>query len=224
MLSTYLYMPREGHMDAVVHVVSYLVQHHNLRVAADICAFIKTDWKSMYGDVKEVLPSGAPVPHGKEVDLRLFVDSDHAGEQLTLCSMAGFVTYLNMSPIVWFWKHQPTVESIVFGAEFVVMEKGIETCHGLRYKMRMMGFPLSGLTSVYGNIILIVHSTQCPESVLKKKSNSISYHVVRESTAMRESTIGHVPSVENPADICKKVVSSGKNQHCLMILSCLEVE
>jgi hypothetical protein len=31
-------------------------------------AFIKTDWKSMYGDVEEIIPPGAPVPHGKEID------------------------------------------------------------------------------------------------------------------------------------------------------------
>jgi hypothetical protein len=42
--------------------------------------FIKTDWRSMYGDVKEMIPSYAPIPSGKDVDLRLFVDSDHAGQ------------------------------------------------------------------------------------------------------------------------------------------------
>jgi hypothetical protein len=31
--------------------------------------FIKTDWKSMYGGVKEMIPSDAPVSGGKEVDL-----------------------------------------------------------------------------------------------------------------------------------------------------------
>jgi hypothetical protein len=36
----------------------------------------------MYGDLKEMLPSDAPVPRGKEVFLRLFVDSDHAGGKL----------------------------------------------------------------------------------------------------------------------------------------------
>jgi hypothetical protein len=30
--------------------------------------------------VKELVPSDAHVPYGKEVDLRLFVDSDHAGK------------------------------------------------------------------------------------------------------------------------------------------------
>jgi hypothetical protein len=49
--------------------------------SVDMGAYSKTDWKSMYGDVKEMTPPDAPVPLGKEVDLRLFVDSDNAGEQ-----------------------------------------------------------------------------------------------------------------------------------------------
>jgi hypothetical protein len=96
--------------------------------------------------VKEMITFYAPVSHGKEVELRLFVDSDHAGEQSTRRSRTGFVIYLNMAPIVWFSKHQPTVESSVFGVEFVAVKNGIETCRGLCYKLRMMGVALSGPT------------------------------------------------------------------------------
>jgi hypothetical protein len=115
-------------------VCAYLALHHNSRVVSDptypsvdMGAFINTEWKSMYGDVNEMSPPGAPVPRGKEVDLRLFVDFDHAGEQFTRRSRTGYVIYLNMAPITWFSKHQPTVESSVFGAEFVAMKNGIET-------------------------------------------------------------------------------------------------
>jgi hypothetical protein len=62
----------------------------------------------------------------------------------------------------------------------------------------------------------IVHNTQWPESVLNKKSNSICYHAVRESAAMGESIIGHVTSVDNPADIFTKVVSDGKKRNHLI--------
>jgi hypothetical protein len=155
----------------------------------------------MYGDAKEIIPSDAPVPRGKEVDMRLFVDSDHAGEQFTRRSMTEFVIYLSMAPIVWFSKRQPTVESRVFGAEFVAMKNGIETCRGLCYNLKMTDVALSGPTFVYGDNMSVVHNTHRPESVLKKKSNSICYHAVRESAAMGESIIGHVHSVDNPADI-----------------------
>jgi hypothetical protein len=133
-LATYICLPREGHLEAIFHVSVYLGLYHNSRVVfyptypvVDMGTFIKTDWKSMYGDVKEMIPSDSPVPCGKEVDLRFFVDSDHAGEQFTRCSRTGFVIYLNMAPIVWFSKLQPNVESSVFGAEFVAMKNGIET-------------------------------------------------------------------------------------------------
>jgi hypothetical protein len=176
MLSTYLCLPREGHLGAVFHVFAYLGLHHNARVvfdpthpAVDMGTFINNDWKSMYGDVKEMIPSDAPVTHGKEVDLRLFVDSDHAGEQFTRRSRTGFVIYLSMAPVVWFSKRHPTVESSVFGAKFVAMKNGIETCRGLRYKVRMMGVDLSGPIFVYGDKMSVVHNTQRPEYVLKKK-------------------------------------------------------
>jgi hypothetical protein len=151
--------------------------------------------------------------------LPLFVDSDHAGEQFTRRSRTGFVIYLNMAPIVWFSKRQPGVESSVFGAEFFAMKNGIETCCGLRYKLRIMGVAFSGPTFVYGDNMSVVHNTQWPESVLKKKSNSIFYHAVSESAAMGESIIGHVPSVDNPADICTKVVPGGqKRNHLIRLL------
>jgi hypothetical protein len=190
-LSTSLCMPHEGHLDAVFHLFAYLSLHHNARVVfdptypdVDMRAFIKTDWKPMYGYVNEVIPSNAPVTRGKAIDLRRFVDSDHAGEHLTRRSRKGFVIYLNMAPIVWFSKRQPTVESSVFGAEFVAMKNGIEITRGLRYKLRMMGVTIDGPTYVYGDNMSTVHNTHRPESFLKNKSNTICYHAMWESTAM----------------------------------------
>jgi hypothetical protein len=96
------------------------------------------------------------------------------------------------------------------------MKNRIETCRGLCYKLRMMGVSLSGPTFVYGENIAVVHNTHYPEYVLKKKSNSICYHAVRELAAMGDSLIGHVASVENPADICTKVVEVWQNHNHLI--------
>jgi hypothetical protein len=222
-LSTFLCMPREGHLDAVYHLFAYLSLHHNARVVfdstypdADMRAFIKTDWKPMCGDAKEAIPPNAPVTRVKSIDLRIFVDSDHAGEHFKRRSRTGVVVYLNMAPIVWFSKRQPTVEASVSGAEFVAMKTGLETTRGLRYKLRMMGVAIDGPIYVYGNNMLVVHNTQRPESLLNKKSNTICYHAVRESAAMGVSIIGHIPSVNNPADICTKAVPGGQKRDQLI--------
>ena len=89
----------------------------------------------------EAIPTNMPKPLGKEVDLRMMVESDHAGDKQTRRSRTGFLIYCNMALIIWQSKRQPTIETSVFGAEFVAMKHGIKMLRGLRYKLRMMGFP-----------------------------------------------------------------------------------
>jgi hypothetical protein len=106
----------------------------------------------------------------------------------------------------------------VFGAEFVVTTNWIETCLGICYKLKILGVLLSGPMFVYGENMYVVHKTQRPEYVLNKNSKYMCYHVVRTSVAMRESIVGHVPSVHNTADIFTKVVPGGQKWHHLIRL------
>ena len=57
-------------------------------------------------------------------------------------------------------KKQPTVESSVFGAEFVALKHGIEELCALRYKLRMMGVPLTGPSYAFGDNMSVIHNTQ----------------------------------------------------------------
>ena len=52
--------------------VRTIVPHHRHE------CFKPNDWKSFYGNVKESIPSNAPELRGKDVDVQLYVDSDHA--------------------------------------------------------------------------------------------------------------------------------------------------
>jgi hypothetical protein len=80
----------------------------------------------------------------------------------------------------------------------------------------MMGVAIDSPTYIYGDNMSVVHNTQRPESVMKKKSNEICYQIVRESAAMGESIIGHIPSVNNPTDICTKAVPGGQKRDHLI--------
>ena len=223
LLASHLALPRDGHLDAVLHIFGYLKKKHNSRVVLDptypeidMGMFKKCDWKDFYGDAVEAIPPNAPEPRGKEVDLRLFVDSDHAGEKLTRRSRTGYIAFLNMAPIAWFSKKQTTIETSVFGAEFVAMKTAMDAMRGLHYKLRMMGIPLSGPTFFYGDNMSVIHNTQRPESQLRKKANAISYHAIREAVAMGELLTGHIRSEENPADLCTKVIPGGVKRNYLL--------
>jgi hypothetical protein len=170
----------------------------------------------MYGDVKEAVPPNTPKPRGKDVDLRMCVDSDHAGDKRVRRSRSGFLIYLNMAPTTWYSKKQSTIKTSAFGAKFVAMKQGLETLRGIHYKLRMMGVEVLGPSYIYGNNMLVIHNTQRPESVLKKKSNSVCYHAFREAVAMGECLMGDVLTYDNPADICTKIIPGGQKRDHLV--------
>ena len=143
-------------------------------------------------------------PHGQSVNIRMYVDSDHAGEKRTRRSRTGFFVFINQGLMQWISKRQATIETSVFGAEFVAMKVGMESLRGLRYKLRMMGVPINGPSLVYGDNMSVIYNSQSPESTLKNKCNSIAYHACRESVAMGKSLTGHVPTNSNVADLATK--------------------
>ncbi len=125
---------------------------------------------------------------------------------------------MNLTPITWYSKKQSTIETSVFGAEFVAMKQGMETLRCIRYKLRMMGVTLSGPSFIYGDNMSVIHNMQRPESTLKKKSNSVCYHAVREAVAMGECLTGHVSTHDNPTDICTKIMPGGQKRDHLVSL------
>ena len=107
-------------------------------------------------------------------------------------------------------KKQTTVETSSFGSEFVAMKQCTEYIRGLRYKLRMMGVPVLGPTFVFGDNQSVLYNTTLPDSTLKKKAQSICYHFVREGVARNEWRTGYIRTIENPADVLTKPLSSTK--------------
>jgi hypothetical protein len=140
MLSSYLACPCEGHLENALNVMGYLQLKHNSRLIFDPAypdidqtAFLSFEWTEFYGNMEEAIPPGMPPPLGKDVDLHLMVDSDHAGEKRTQRSRTRFIIFCNLAPIIWLSKQQATIETSDFGAEFVAMKHGIKTLRRLRY-------------------------------------------------------------------------------------------
>ena len=100
LLSSHLAYPREGHIEAALHVMDYLKQKHNSRLVFDP-TYLKTnetilkdcDWKDFYGDAEEAITPNTPNPCGKDVDLRDKVDSDHAGDEETRLPRTGYLIF-----------------------------------------------------------------------------------------------------------------------------------
>ena len=84
----------------------------------------------------------------------MFVDSDHAEDKVLCRPRSGYLIYVNN----WFSKKLSTVETSVFGAEFVAMIKGRDALRGLRYKLKITGILISGPSYIHGNNMSVVHN------------------------------------------------------------------
>jgi hypothetical protein len=183
LLSRFFPCPCEGHLQQEFHVFGYLKEHAQSRMvfnetepAIDQLCFWVVDWSEFYPDAEEAIPQDAPEPRGVLVVTSCFIDSDHAGCRLTQRSHTGVLIFVNNAPILWHSKRQNTVESLMFGSEFVTLQTAVDMIEGLWYKLRMMGIPLDGKTLVFCDNEGVVKNTTAPEYPLncKKKNTWLS--------------------------------------------------
>ena len=211
MLATFNSMPRKGHLHAVLHLFAYLQNNIDWRLVMDpqyhedLPSLEKHDWEEFYPWAKDEEPPDMPEPLGKEVQLIMFADASHAANLVTRQSRTGVLIYVNRAPIVWYSKKQNSVETSTFGSEFMALKVGVELLEGLRYKLKMMGVPIEGYCHVCVDNMSVVKNTSIPESVLKKKSNSIAYHYVRSKCAADIIRVGYEDTKSNLADMFTKV-------------------
>lgn len=215
MLSSYSAAPREGHLEAVLHIFAYLNSHERSRIVMDDAYYPhveleRPDWSQFYPGAKDEIPPDMPEPRGKPVQITMFVDASHAANVVTRQSRTGVLIFVNRAPILWFSKKQTTIETSSFGSEFQALKVGIELLLGLRYKIRMMGIPLEGYAHIKVDNMSVVKNSSVPESQLKKKSNSIAYHFVRQQVAADVGRISYEPTDTNLADMLTKVQSGSK--------------
>ncbi len=105
-----------GHLENALHIMGYLNLKHNSLLIFDpiypdndLNAFPSYDWTEFYSNVEEAIPPDMPPPLGKDVDLRMMVDSDHAGDKWTRHSRTGFIIFCNLAPVIWLSKQQTTI-------------------------------------------------------------------------------------------------------------------
>ena len=92
------------------------------------------------------------------------------------------------------------------------MKQCCEYIRGLRYKLRMMGIPCELPAFIQGDNQSVLANTSIPESTLKKKSQNICYHFVREGAARDEWRASYVNTQENLADLLTKILGRTKRE------------
>ena len=206
--------PRAGHSEAVFHIFAYLQSHARSKNVMDchqwdipVGIFCEEDWSEFYPDAIDEEPPNMPEPRGKYVQVVTFVDADNAGCLLTRRSRTGVLIYVNKAPVLWYSKRQNSVETSTFGSEFMALKTAVELSEGILYKLRMMGIGVEMPMHMRCDNKSVVYN---PTSTLKKKSNSVAYHFVRERAAAEIIDVEHECTDTNLADILTKILIGEK--------------
>ena len=222
LLSKHLALPREGHLEQVLHMIGYIKARPKFRIMFDSSKprtnerwFQQYDWFDFYRDAKEAIPPNMPEQRGLEVLISCFVDANHAGNVKDRRSQTGILIFVNKAPIHWYSKRQATVEASTFGAEFCAMRVAVEMIESLRYKLRMLGVPIDGAANVYCDNEAVYKNTVLPESTLKKKHHSIAYHRCREAVAAGVMRVAKQGTDKNLADLFTKVLTVARRNFLL---------
>ena len=81
------------------------------------------------------------------------------------------------------------------------MKTAVEMIEGLRNKLRMLGIPVEGPANIYCDNEAMTKNTQVPESTLKKKHHSITYHRCREAVTAGTVRAAKQGTRKNLADV-----------------------
>jgi hypothetical protein len=232
-LSRFRAMPRKGHLERAKRVVGYICKMADAKIRfrteePDYSDLVEPDvsWeRSVYGEVKEVIPSDVPEPLGKPVVLTTYFDANLYHDQITGRAMTGVLHFVNQTPFDWYAKRQSTVETATYGSEFVAGRTAVEQVMDIRNYFRYLGVEVKGKTRVFGDNESMIKSSTLPHSVLSKRHNALSYHRVREAIASDMMSLHHIPGEMNPADILSKHWGYSAIWKMLrLILFCADVE
>ena len=219
-LSSYQACPREGHLEQIFHIFSYMKKNPKLTLYfdpslpnKDPATFVGStpeEFSEQYRDAKEEIPFDMPRARGRFVIITAFVDAAHASDKRTRKSHTGYVIFVNRAPIIFYSKRQSTVESSTFSSEFIALKTCTESIIALQFKLRMFGVPIDGPAMVLNDNQSAVNNSSKLESTLNKKHSSIAYHLVRHNVAAGVVKIGWINTNDNIADPLTKRLTEAK--------------
>jgi hypothetical protein len=211
-MSQFRIAPCIGHLERLKSTYGYLKRYRNgaTRVRTEIPDFtqlqdIEYDWeKTVYGNIKEEIPTNVPVALGNEVIHHVHFDANLHHCMITRRAITGVMHYLNSTLADWYCKKQATVKTATYGAEFVGARITANQTLDLRLTLHYLGVPITKKSFVFGDNNAVIISSTLTQSSLKKRHNALSYHRVRECIAAKIFSLFKIPSKLNTADVVSK--------------------
>jgi hypothetical protein len=117
------------------------------------------------------------------VTLTHYVDANLMHDMATGRSVTGILHHVNKTPFEWYSKKQATVETAIYGSEFVAARICVEQIIDLRNTLRYLGVPFREKSYMFGDKKSVVDSSMQLDAKLHRRHTMLSFHCVREAIA-----------------------------------------
>ena len=147
--------------------------------------------------------------------LKVFCDSDYAGDKDTRISVSGFIIYIGEVAVSWKSKGQKSVTLSSTEAEYVAISEVVREIIFIKQILEFVGvsieYPILVNVDNLGAIYLATNN----QSSQRTKHVDIRYHFVREFIEDGIVKVQFVRSEDNNSDICTKNVNGELlDKHC----------
>jgi hypothetical protein len=212
-LSRFCACPREGHFKRALWIWGYLKKypgrslkrdHNTFQLQSELLDTDLIDFTEQYAYAREKIDTKFPRPMGKELDVSVYVDSDHAHDKVSGRSISGVMVMVGSTPIIWKSKRQGAVQTSTYGAEFSAMRLATKETITIQYMLRALGINVSKPSNIAGDNAGVISNATVRDASLKKKHVALSYHSVRESVAAGIIHPHKISGKNNIADLLTK--------------------
>ena len=148
-----------------------------------------------------------PKIDSKNWNLKVFADSDWAGDPETRISVTGFIVYLQNVPVCWRSKAQRGVTLSSSKAEYVAMSEAVKEIKFLYFLLRDIGIEVELPIVVKTDNIGALFMSQNSSTGVRTRHVDTRYHFIRENVEDGIVRVEFVKSCDNDSDIFTKNVS-----------------
>ncbi|GMI72424.1 hypothetical protein HRI_000911700 [Hibiscus trionum] len=195
LLSQFVSSPRQSHLQAVYHLLSY---------------------------IKKSPGQGLFFSKNNNLQLRAFVDADYGSCPDTRRSTTGYCTYLGDSLISWKSKKQNTVSRSSCEAEYRAMASATCELVWLTALLSSFGVQISQ-TSLFCDNQFAVHLASNQVFHERSKHIEVDCHFIREKVAAGFLKLFHIRSINQLADMFTKALPSSSFHHFVSKLGLLDI-
>jgi hypothetical protein len=197
-LSRFLVNPAPAHIKSAKRVLQYLK-----------------------GTIMYSITLGGPKYGPHNLDIRLYTDSDYAGDRHTYKSTSGYVSFVAGGPVSWQSKRQSVVAQSSTEAEYIAMSELAKEGAWIRYLLEGLSYKGPDLDPItlYGDNQGSLALAENPTFHRGSKHIAVRYHLIRQEVEEGRLQLAYIPTDHMPADGLTKALKTPVHMRFVRLLT-----